>query len=91
MSRKAEPIQVSGTTRVAALSGAIAGVLRENGQARIVMIGEKATYVAIKAICLASRYLTEEGRPILWAAQFEDAVSPSGETITAICVNARTS
>jgi len=53
-------IKVSARSRTASVAGAIAGVIREAGQAEVQAIGAGAVNQAIKAIIIASGYLGEE-------------------------------
>ena len=53
-------IKVSARSRTASVAGAIAGVMRESGQADVQAIGAGAVNQAIKAIAIATGYLAEE-------------------------------
>ncbi|MDX1991528.1 MAG: stage V sporulation protein S [bacterium] len=62
-------IKVSAKSRPTAVAGAIAGVIRENDTAHMQAIGAGAVNQAVKAIAIASGYLTDD--------QIEIAASPS--------------
>jgi stage V sporulation protein S len=53
-------IKVSARSRTASVAGAIAGVIRENGKAEVQAIGAGAVNQAVKAIAIATGYLSEE-------------------------------
>ncbi|GIV96469.1 MAG: stage V sporulation protein S [Herpetosiphonaceae bacterium] len=79
----AEVLKVSTKSRPSAVAGAIAGVIRENGQAEVQSIGAGATNQAIKAVAIARSYLQEEGVDIVCIPSFID-VSIDDEERTAI-------
>lgn len=54
-------IKVSGTSRTAAVAGAIAGVVREQHRAEVQAIGAAAVNQAVKALILATGYLRLDG------------------------------
>lgn len=78
-----EVLKVSTRSRPSAVAGAIAGVIRENGQAEVQSIGAGATNQAIKAVAIARSYLQEEGVDIVCVPSFID-VAIDDEERTAI-------
>jgi stage V sporulation protein S len=79
----AEVLKVSTRSRPSAVAGAIAGVIRESGQAEVQSIGAGATNQAIKAVAIARSYLQEEGVNIVCVPSFID-VAIDEEERTAI-------
>lgn len=79
----AEVLKVSTRSRPSAVAGAIAGVIRESGQAEVQSIGAGATNQAIKAVAIARSYLQEEGVDIVCVPSFID-VAIDEEERTAI-------
>ena len=65
-------IKVSGTSRTAAVAGAIAGVFREYKHAEIQAIGAGAVNQAVKALVLATGYLKEDGITVAFIPEFAD-------------------
>jgi stage V sporulation protein S len=63
-------IKVSARSRTASVAGAIAGVMRESGQADVQAIGAGAVNQAIKAIAIATGYLAEEDVHIVCVPSF---------------------
>lgn len=63
-------IKVSARSRTAAVAGAIAGVIRENGRAEVQSIGAGAVNQAMKAIVVARGYLGEEDKEIICVPSF---------------------
>ena len=80
-------IKVAGTSRTAAVAGAIAGVFRENEITEIQAIGAGAVNQAVKAIILSRGYLTEDGFDVVFFAEFTD-VEIDGNIRTAIKITA---
>ncbi len=78
-----EVLKVSTRSPPSAVAGAIAGVIRENGQAEVQSIGAGATNQAIKAVAIARSYLQEEGVDIVCVPSFID-VAIDDEERTAI-------
>ncbi|OQX60894.1 MAG: stage V sporulation protein S [Anaerolinea sp. 4484_236] len=76
-------IKVSGTSRTAAVAGAIAGVFREQKYANVQAIGASAVNQAVKALALARDYLAEDGFNIVSIPTFVD-VEIEGKARTAI-------
>lgn len=65
-------IKVSGTSRTAAVAGAIAGVVREHKRADVQAIGASAINQAVKALVLARGYLEGDGINIICIPEFVD-------------------
>ena len=65
-------INVSAASRTAAVAGAIAGVVREHHRADVQAIGAGAINQAVKAMILATAYLTEDGIFVTFAPEFAD-------------------
>jgi stage V sporulation protein S len=76
-------IKVSANSRTAAVAGAIAGVIREHKHAEVQAIGAGAVNQAVKALVLATGYLTNDGINIVCVPQFVD-VDIEGKVRTAI-------
>jgi stage V sporulation protein S len=65
-------IKVSGTSRTAAVAGAIAGIVREHHRAEVQAIGAAAVNQAVKALILATGYLRLDGIYVKCVPQFAD-------------------
>ncbi|MGE5378616.1 MAG: stage V sporulation protein S [Bacteroidota bacterium] len=65
-------IKVAGTSRTAAVAGAIAGIIREHHHAEVQAIGAGAVNQAIKALILAASYLKEDGIDIVFVPEFNE-------------------
>jgi len=65
-------IKVSGTSRTAAVAGAIAGVVREHKRADVQAIGASAINQAVKALVLARGYLEADGINVICIPEFVD-------------------
>ena len=65
-------IKVSARSRTASVAGAIAGVIREAGRAEVQAIGAGAVNQAVKAIIIASGYLSEEETHVACLPSFVD-------------------
>jgi len=76
-------IKVSATSLTTAVAGAIAGVIRDHGEAAVQAIGASAVNQAVKAIAIARSYLDEEGVVIMCMPQFVE-VDIDGQERTAI-------
>lgn len=76
-------IKVSANSRTAAVAGAIAGVIREHQHAEVQAIGAGAVNQAVKALVLATGYLTGDNISIVCVPQFVD-VEIDGKVRTAI-------
>jgi stage V sporulation protein S len=80
-------IKVAGSSRTAAVAGAIAGVFRENKITEIQAIGAGAVNQAMKAIILSRGYLAEDGFDVVFFAEFTD-VEINDKVRTAIKITA---
>lgn len=78
-----EALKVSSKSRLNAVAGALAGVLRENGRAEIQAIGAGAVNQAVKAIAIARGYVAPSGMDLVCIPAFVD-VEIDGDTRTAI-------
>ncbi len=67
-------IRVSANSRTASVAGAIAGVIREHKQAEVQAIGAAAVNQAVKALALATGYLTNDNIHIVCMPQFADVM-----------------
>jgi stage V sporulation protein S len=65
-------IKVAGTSRTAAVAGAIAGIVREHHRAEVQAIGAGAVNQAMKALILATGYLELDGIQIRCVPEFID-------------------
>jgi stage V sporulation protein S len=65
-------IKVSATSRTSAVTGAIAGVVREHQRAEVQAIGAGAVNQAVKALALATRYLPQDGIHVCFVPEFTD-------------------
>lgn len=65
-------IRVSGSSRTAAVAGAIAGVFRDNQLAIVQAIGASAVNQAVKAIIYATNFLAEDGIEVVFVPEFVD-------------------
>ncbi len=72
-------IKVSAKSRTASVAGAIAGVIRDNGRAEVQAIGAGAVNQAIKAVAIASGYLSEEGTQIVCIPEFVEVEIDANE------------
>jgi stage V sporulation protein S len=78
-----EILKVSTRSRPSAVAGAIAGVMREQGEVNVQAIGAGATNQAIKAIAIARSYLHDDGMDVGCVPFFID-VMIDGEERTAM-------
>lgn len=69
-----EILKVSAQSRPGAVAGAIAGTIREKGRVEVHAIGAGAVNQAVKAIAIASRYLSTNGIEIVCLPAFTDIV-----------------
>ena len=76
-------IKVSAHSRVAAVAGAIAGVVREHHRAEMQAIGAGAVNQAMKALILATGYLKNDGIYVTFVPEHAD-VTIEGNVRTAI-------
>jgi stage V sporulation protein S len=72
-------IKVAASSRSTAVAGAIAGVMREKGQVDVQAIGAGAVNQAIKAVCIASGYLEEDGIEIMCIPSFVEVLIDAQE------------
>lgn len=77
-----ETLKVSSKSVTNSVAGAIAGVIREEGQVEIQAVGAGATNQAVKSIAVARSYLNEE-RDIVCVPSFTN-VEINGEERTAM-------
>jgi stage V sporulation protein S len=82
-------IKVKANSRTAAVTGAIAGVMREHKHAVIQAIGAGAVNQSVKALVLAKGYLAEDGINIVCVPEFVD-VEIDGKVRTAIKLTVET-
>ena len=76
-------IKVSARSSAAAVAGAIAGQIRENGKASVSVIGPSALNQAVKAVIIARGYLVLEGKEIVMIPSFQPT-EINGDQRTAI-------
>jgi stage V sporulation protein S len=67
-----DPIKISAQSRTSAVSGAIAGIIREHKRAEVQAIGAGAVNQAIKALVVATGYLKEDGIDVAFTPLFVD-------------------
>ncbi len=77
-------IRVRSNGNAADISGAIAGLLRENGEVLVQSIGLSASNVALKAIIKATDYLMQEGKTVNMRAAYITVPSDLTGEVTAI-------
>ncbi len=65
-------IKVSANSRTSAVTGAIAGIVREHHRAEVQAIGAGAVNQAIKALVLATTYLKNDGIFVTCVPEFAD-------------------
>ncbi|MBE3574652.1 MAG: stage V sporulation protein S [Firmicutes bacterium] len=76
-------LKVSAKSSPNAVAGALAGVLRERGQAEIQAIGAGAINQAVKAVAIARGFVAPSGMDLVCIPAFTDIVI-DGEERTAI-------
>lgn len=76
-------IKVSAQSRTSAVAGAIAGMMREDGEVEMQAIGASAVNQAMKAVAIARGYLKDDGIDIGVAPSMND-VDIDGEERTAV-------
>ena len=76
-------IRVAAASRSTAVAGAIAGVMREQGQVDVQAIGAGAVNQAIKAVTIARGYLELDGIDIVCVPSFVEVVI-DGQERTAV-------
>lgn len=80
---KMEVLKVSSKSSPNSVAGALAGVIRENGQAEIQAIGAGAINQSIKAVAIARGFLAPSGINLICVPSFTD-IQIDGEERTAI-------
>lgn len=84
-----EVLKVSAQSRPGAVAGAIAGTIREKGRVEVHAIGAGAVNQAVKAIAIASRYLSTNGIEIICIPAFTD-ITINDEERTAVKLTVET-
>lgn len=74
-----ETLRVSGNSRPNAVAGAIAALLRSNGQVEMQAIGPAAVNQAIKAVAIARGYLAENRIDLTLQPSFIKLDTPAAE------------
>ncbi len=83
-------IKVAAISRSTAVAGAIAGIMREKGEADVQAIGAGAVNQAVKAVCIARGYLQEDGIDIICIPMFvEVQIDDQERTAVRLCVRKR--
>ncbi len=67
---KPDPIKVAATSRSTAVAGAIAGTMRDHGEAEVQAIGAGAVNQAAKALAIAHGYLLGDNIDLVCIPQF---------------------
>ncbi|MGN1051226.1 MAG: stage V sporulation protein S [Acutalibacteraceae bacterium] len=78
-----EVLKVSSKSAPNSVAGAIAGIIRENGDVEIQAVGAGATNQAVKSVAVARNYLTDSDIDIACVPSFA-TVEIDGEERTAI-------
>lgn len=78
-----EVLKVSSKSNPNSVAGALAGVLRESGEAEMQVIGAGALNQAIKAIAIARGFVAPSGMDLICVPAFTDVII-DGEERTAI-------
>ncbi len=76
---KTEIIKVSAQSRSTAVAGAIAGIVREQGQVNVQAIGAGAVNQAMKAAAIARSYLLLDGINVVIIPSFSDVMINGAE------------
>lgn len=76
-------IKVSAKSRSTAVAGAIAGVIRERGEAEVQAIGAGAVNQAVKALAIARGYVERDNLEIIFWPYFTE-VDIAGQERTAV-------
>ena len=76
-------IKVKAVSRMAAVAGAIAGVIRDEKHAEVQAIGAGAVNQAVKAMVLAKNFLEQDGIDVAFVPEFVN-VEIDGKVRTAI-------
>jgi len=79
-------LKVSSTSRPNSVAGAIAGIIRSDGEVQIQTIGAGALNQTIKGIAIARGYIAPTGQEIVCIPFFKD-IEVNGEVKTAIVIN----
>jgi len=83
-------IRVAASSRSTAVAGAIAGVMREQGQVDVQAIGAGAVNQAIKAVTIARGYLELDGIDIVCVPSFVEVIIDGQErTAVRLCIEKR--
>jgi len=83
-------IRVAASSRSTAVAGAIAGVMREQGQVDVQAIGAGAVNQAIKAVTIARGYLELDGIDIVCVPAFVEVMIDDQErTAVRLCIERR--
>lgn len=77
-------IKVSAQSRTSSVAGAIAGMVREDGEAEMQAIGASAVNQAIKAVAIARGYLSESGDGDIGVAPVLNDIDLNGVERTAV-------
>lgn len=77
-------IKVRGDTDPVALSGAVAGIIREFGHADLFVIGAAAVNQAVKGVAIARSYFISQGKDLHLVPAFKDIQMDNGESRTAL-------
>lgn len=78
-----EVLKVSSRSNPNSVAGAMAGVVRQEGQVEVQVVGAGALNQAIKALAIARLYVADSGRDLVCAPTFAD-IEINGERRTAI-------
>lgn len=65
-----EVLRVSGTSRPNAVAGAIAALVRSEGQVEVQAIGPQAVNQAVKSMAIARGYVSDEGLDLTFVPSF---------------------
>ncbi|MDY0018771.1 MAG: stage V sporulation protein S [Anaerolineae bacterium] len=72
-------IKVAASSRSTSVAGAIAGIVREQGEADVQAIGAGAVNQAVKAIAIARGYLELDGIDVVCVPTFSEVIIDSKE------------
>lgn len=81
-------LKVSASTKVSAAAGAIAGFVREQGEAEIQAIGAGAVNQAVKAVAIARGFVAVNGIDLVCVPGFKD-IEVDAQIKTAVCLLVR--
>lgn len=73
-------LKVSGSSVPNKVAGAVAGAIRETGQAELQAIGAGAVNQAVKAIAIARGFVAPQGIDLVCVPAFTDLIIEDGET-----------